>query len=110
MASSSVFAMVTIFIISGDLFSRNKARNIEKRIINSTILTYDTEKARTRDIDFLKSELNVLSAIDFDDAAEEKEQKADEEISSSIAEEVKELYVQKLSESKFKIFPNLSSS
>lgn len=79
-----------------------KPVNLEKKIIDSVMMAQSKEETETSNIKFLKSELRVLGAVDLDDEAEKNEetlQDSDEMASSSI----QELYVQKISDSKYKV-------
>lgn len=76
--------------------------NVEKKIIDSVMMAQSKEETETSNIKFLKSELRVLGTVDVDDEAEKNEetlQDSDEMVSSSI----QELYVQKISDSKYKV-------
>ena len=79
------------------------SKEIEKRIIDSTMLAYRESNNNTSDVNLLKSELRVLGVVDIDDETEKNEDSLPDNNMEEDSSSVYSFYAQKLSDSKYTV-------
>lgn len=99
--------IITVAIFLAAIFIsylyRLKSIEIEKRIIDSTMLAHRKNNTSTSDVNFLKSELRVLGVVDIDDETEKQEDSLPDDDIIEDSSSIHSLYAQKLSNSKYKV-------
>lgn len=101
-----IFLIIIIcfsFYILSNIY--NNSANVEKKIIDSTLLAYGKTNEYINDFKFLNDGLGIYKTIDIDDKTEIEEKIDDDPviISDGLSSSIYEFYAQKISNNKYKI-------
>lgn len=110
--------LITIIVVTDLLLIlivhliKNLTLETDKYIIDSTLLAYNTTTEDKTDVDIIKNEIRMFKAVDIEDEIEKKESDTMQQIEAIVPNDVDntitekethEYYVQKLSDSKYKV-------
>lgn len=101
--SAILISAVFFAMVGMSYLYRLNSKEIEKRIIDSTMLAYRESNNNTSDVNLLKSELRVLGVVDIDDETEKNEDSLPDNDMEEDSSSVYSFYAQKLSDSKYKV-------